>query len=64
MLMCLGNRPLVVHVEVFLLIECHHSQPDEFVNVNRSLCPIRSSVKCDKDQQPMQRRKCQGDLHI
>lgn len=51
-------------VEVFLLIECHHSQPAEFVNVNRSLCPTCSSAKHDKDQQPTQCIKCQGDLHI
>lgn len=57
-------------VEVFLLIECHHSQPDEFVNVNRSLCPIRSSVKYEKDQpsqwQKMSRRPSylNGSLHL
>lgn len=51
-------------VEVSHLMECHHSQPAEFVNVNRSRCPICSSAKHDEDQQPTQCRKCQGDLHI
>lgn len=58
-----GNRTLVGH-SAFLLIECHRSQPDESVNVNRSRCSICSLKKSDKDEQPVQCRKCQGDLHI
>lgn len=51
-------------LEVFLHIECHRSQPDEFVNVIGPRCSICSSERSDKDEQPAQRRKCQGDLHI
>lgn len=53
----------VGHLEV-CLIECCRSQPDKFVNVNRSCFSICSLEKCDKDEQSVRCRKCQGHFHI
>jgi len=53
-------------VRACLLIECHHSLPDEFVNVNRSHA-VRFAgrgAKCDGDKQPTRGGECQGDLNI
>lgn len=58
------NKLAVGYLEVFLLIECHFSQPEKFVNVNRSCFSICSLEKCDKDEQPTQCGKCQGRFHI